>query len=330
MALTLARTLLFLLWCQVYLRKVILVRHLSVPIIAAFCALALAGTANVARAESAQKAKSTTAKQKATPDLSKDGGPNLLSHAAMVFDPATGRALYSKNAENPVPIASITKLMTAMVVLEARLSMDEAVVIDSADIDTIKGSRSRLPVGSAFRREDLLRLALMASDNRAAAALGRTYPGGTAVFVEAMNAKATRIGLHNARFVDATGLAPANVASPQDLALLVAEASTFPQIREYSTTPQLHVTLPNSKRSLGFTNTNALVRSSNWDIGLSKTGYINEAGKCLVMHATIGKNPVVIVLLDSWGKLTRVGDANRIKKWLESGKHLAALGAKAG
>ena len=292
--------------------------------------MALACTANVARAESVYKVKTAATKQKATPDLSKDGGPNLLSHAAMVFDPATGRALYSKNAESPVPIASITKLMTAMVVLEARLTMDEAVVIDSADIDTIKGSRSRLPVGSAFRREDLLRLALMASDNRAAAALGRTYPGGTSVFVEAMNAKAARIGLHNARFVDATGLAPANVASPQDLALLVAEASTFPQIREYSTTRELHVTLPNSKRSLGFNNTNALVRSSNWDIGLSKTGYINEAGKCLVMHATIGNNPVVIVLLDSWGKLTRMGDANRIKKWLESGKHLAALGSKAG
>ena len=292
--------------------------------------MALACTANVARAESVNKVKTAATKQKATPDLSKDGGPNLLSHAAMVFDPATGRALYSKNAESPVPIASITKLMTAMVVLEARLTMDEAVVIDSADIDTIKGSRSRLPVGSAFRREDLLRLALMASDNRAAAALGRTYPGGTSMFVEAMNAKATRIGLHNARFVDATGLAPANVASPQDLALLVAEASTFPQIREYSTTRELHVTLPNSKRSLGFNNTNALVRSSNWDIGLSKTGYINEAGKCLVMHATIGNNPVVIVLLDSWGKLTRMGDANRIKKWLESGKHWAALGSKAG
>ena len=229
-----------------------------------------------------------------------------------------------------MPIASITKLMTAMVVLESKPGMDDAVVIDSADIDTIKGSRSRLPVGSAFRREDLLRLALMASDNRAAAALARTFPGGTPAFVEAMNAKAKRIGLQNARFVDATGLSPTNVASPQDLALLVGEASTFPQIREYSTTRELHVTLPNGKRSLGFNNTNALVRSSSWEIGLSKTGYINEAGKCLVMHATIGNNPVVIVLLDSWGKLTRMGDANRIKKWLENGKHLAALGPKVG
>ena len=249
----------------------------------------------------------------------------------MVFDPLTGRALYAKNADAPMPIASITKLMTAMVVLEGKQSMDEPVAIDSADIDTIKGSRSRLPVGSAFRREDLLRIALMASDNRAAAALGRTYPGGTTAFVEAMNAKSKQIGLQNARFVDPTGLAPTNVASPQDLALLVAEASNFPQIREYSTTPELHVTLPNSKRPMGFNNTNGLVRaSSGWDIGLSKTGYINEAGKCLVMHATIANNPVVIVLLDSWGKLTRQGDANRIKKWLENSKQLAALGPKTG
>jgi D-alanyl-D-alanine endopeptidase (penicillin-binding protein 7) len=256
--------------------------------------------------------------------------PDLRSNAFYVLDESGSKVLAARNEGIAVPIASITKLMTAMVVLEGKQSMDEPVVIDIADIDTIKGSRSRLPVGTAFRREDLLRIALMASDNRAAAALGRTYPGGTPAFVEAMNAKSKMIGMHNATFVDPTGLAPANVASPQDLALLVAEASSFPQIREYSTTPELHVTLPNSKHPMGFNNTNALVRSSNWDIGLSKTGYINEAGKCLVMHATIGNNPVVIVLLDSWGKLTRMGDANRIKKWLESGKQFAALGPKTG
>ena len=300
------------------------------PIIAAFCASLVVCVAVEARAETIKKAKPAAQKSRATPDLTKDGVPNLLSHAAMVFDPLTGRALYAKNADVAMPIASITKLMTAMVVLEARQSMDEPVVIDNADIDIIKGSRSRLPVGTAFRREDLLRLSLMASDNRAAAALGRTYPGGTPAFVDAMNAKAAQIGLQNARFVDPTGLAPTNVASPQDLALLVAEASNFPRIREYSTTPELHVTLPNGKRPMGFNNTNALVRSQGWDIGLSKTGYINEAGKCLVMHATIGNNPVVIVLLDSWGKLTRMGDANRIKKWLENNKQLAALGPKNG
>ena len=307
------------------------VQRKSLPIIVAFCAALLASAPAHVRADTAKKAKPTAQKSRGTPDLTKEGVPNLLSHAAMVFDPLTGRALYAKNADAPMPIASITKLMTAMVVLEGKQSLDEPVVIDNADIDIIKGSHSRLPVGTAFRREDLLRIALMASDNRAAAALGRTYPGGTPAFVEAMNAKSKMIGMQNARFVDPTGLAPANVASPQDLALLVAEASSFPQIREFSTTPELHVTLPNSKHPMGFNNTNALVRSSSgWDIGLSKTGYINEAGKCLVMHATIGNNPVVIVLLDSWGKLTRLGDANRIKKWLESGKQFAALAPKTG
>lgn len=298
---------------------------------AAFVLLAFGVCSSAAIAADVKKAKAAPARAKGTPDLTKDGEPNLLSHAAMVFDPVSGKALYAKNAESAVPIASITKLMTAMVVLEAKQDLNEPVIIDSADIDTIKNSRSRLPVGTAFRREDLMRLALMASDNRAAAALGRSYPGGTPAFVEAMNAKAKLIGLNSTRFVDPTGLAPGNVASPQDLALMVSEASRFPQIREYSTTPELHVTLPNAKRSLGFNNTNALVKNSGWDIGLSKTGYISEAGKCLVMHATIGNNPVVIVLMDSWGKLTRLGDANRIKKWLENNsKQMAALTRKEG
>jgi len=254
-------------------------------------------------------------------DLTKDGRPNVISHAAMVFDQATGRPLFAKNAEMIVPIASITKLMTAMIVLEAKQNLDEPVVIDSADIDTLKNSRSRLPVGTAFRREDLMRLALMASDNRAASALGRTYPGGMSAAVEAMNAKAQSIGLQSTHFVDPTGLAPGNVASAQDLAMMVAEVSKHPQIREFSTAPELFVTLPNSKHAMGFNNTNALVKSQGWNIGVSKTGFINEAGKCLVMQAVIGNNPVIIVLMDSWGKLTRIGDANRVKKWIESGKY---------
>ena len=302
----------------------------SMPIIAAFVATMTCIASLPSAAEVARKGKATLVRAKGTPDLNKDGEPNLLSHAAMVFDPVSGKALYAKNADSAVPIASITKLMTAMVVLEGRQDLEEPIVIDSADIDTIKNSRSRLPVGTAFRREDLLRLALMASDNRAAAALGRAYPGGTTAFVEAMNAKAKLIGLNHTRFVDSTGLAPSNVASPQDLALMVAEASRFPQIREYSTTPELQVTLPNAKRAIGFNNTNALVKNAGWDIGLSKTGYINEAGKCLVMHATIANNPVVIVLLDSWGKLTRLGDATRIKKWLETNKQLALIAQKNG
>lgn len=253
-------------------------------------------------------------------DLTKDGMPNLMSHAVMVLDQATGRPLFTKNADTPVPIASITKLMTAMIVLEAKQNLDEPVVIDRADVDTLKNSRSRLPVGRAFRREDLMRLALMASENRAAAALGRTYPGGVSAVIKAMNVKAKAIGLHSATFVDTTGLASGNVASPQDLALLVAEASKYPQIREFSTAPTLYVTLPNAKHAIGFNNTNALVKNQGWNIGLSKTGFINEAGKCLVMQAVIANNPVIIVLMDSWGRLTRIGDATRIKKWIESGK----------
>ena len=304
------------------------------PIIANFSAALMLCLTTVAVAEAPQNARkakpaSARAKAPAVADLTKDGLPNLQSHAFMVFDPATGRTLFSKNAEQAVPIASITKLMTAMVVLDAKQNMDEPVIVDKDDIDTLKGSRSRIPVGAAFRREDLMRLALMASDNRAAAALGRTYPGGTVAFVEAMNAKAQLLGLHHAKFVDPTGLAPGNVASPQDLALMVSAASTFPEIREFSTAQQLHVTLPSGGRSLGFNNTNSLVRSQAWNIGVSKTGFINEAGKCLVMHATIANNPVVIVLLDSWGRLTRVGDANRIKKWLET-KKIAGFPAKQG
>jgi serine-type D-Ala-D-Ala endopeptidase (penicillin-binding protein 7) len=271
------------------------------------------------------KVRAVKVKASAVPDFAKDGSPNLMSHAVMVLDQATGRPLFAKNAEQAVPIASITKLMTAIIVLESRQNLDEPVVIDAADVDTIKNSRSRLPVGTAFRREDLMRLALMASDNRAAAALGRTFPGGSEAFVSAMNAKAKQIGLLAARFVDPTGLAPGNVASPQDLALLVAEAAKHPQIREFSTAPELYVTLPDSGKQIGFNNTNALVKNQDWNIGVSKTGYINEAGKCLVMQAVIQNSPVIIVLMDSWGRLTRVGDANRIKKWIESGKVVSTL-----
>jgi serine-type D-Ala-D-Ala endopeptidase (penicillin-binding protein 7) len=274
-----------------------------------------------------QKAKATKAprtprvqRAPAVADFTKDGSPNLLSHAVMVLDQNTGRPLFTKNADTAVPIASITKLMTSIIVLESKLNLEEPVTISEADIDVIKNSRSRLPIGTAFRREDLMRLALMASDNRAASALGRTYPGGTEAFVAAMNAKAKQMGLTNTRFADPTGLSPGNMASPQDLALIVAESAKHQQIREFSTAPELYVTLPNTGKQIGFNNTNSLVKSESWNIGVSKTGFINEAGKCLVMQAMIANNPVIIVLMDSWGRLTRVGDANRIKKWIESGK----------
>ena len=280
-------------------------------LVAALLIAALPGVSLAAGHKVTRAAKVTAA------DFTKDGDPNVLSSGVLVFDPATGQTLFSKNADQVSPIASITKLMTAMVVLDAKLSLEEPLEISTDDIDLLKNTKSRLPIGSHFRRDDLLRLALMASDNRAASALGRSYPGGLTAFVAAMNAKAKTLGLTQTHYVDSSGLSPANVSSPQDLAKLVAAAAKYPLITEYSTTGAVNVSLPDSKRKLNFVNTNALVRSSDWKIGLSKTGYINEAGKCLVMQAMIANQPVVIVLLDSWGRLTRVADANRIRKWLE-------------
>jgi serine-type D-Ala-D-Ala endopeptidase (penicillin-binding protein 7) len=234
----------------------------------------------------------------------------------LVLD-ASGNTLYSKNADHAAPIASITKLMTAMVVLDAKLSLEDVLQITSEDIDLIKNTKSRLPIGAHFRRDDLMRLALMASDNRAASALGRNYPGGILAFVDAMNAKAKQLGLTATHYVDSSGLAPGNVSSAHDLGKLVAAVSKYDLIREYTTTGAVSVTLPDAKKPLTFVNTNALVRSGDWQIGLQKTGFINESGKCLVMQAMIANQPIVIVLLDSWGRLTRIGDAMRIKKWLE-------------
>jgi D-alanyl-D-alanine endopeptidase (penicillin-binding protein 7) len=269
-------------------------------------------------AQAADKAsKPRVAKASNIVEFTKEGEPILGSSSVLVLDPATGQTLYSKNADHVAPIASITKLMTAMVVLDAKQNLDEPVQITSDDIDLVKHTNSRLPIGSHFRRDDLLRLALMASDNRAASALGRNFPGGLPAFVDAMNTKAKALGLTQTRYVDSSGLSPGNVSSPQDLGKLVTAASKYPIIKEYSTTRAVDVTLPDSKRSMKFVNTNGLIRASDWQIGLQKTGYIAEAGKCLVMQAMIANQPVVIVLLDSWGRLTRIGDANRIRKWLE-------------
>ncbi len=257
--------------------------------------------------------------------------PRIRSTAALVLDATTGQTLFAKNPDQVHPIASITKLMTAMVVLDAKLPLDEPIRISTEDLDTLKGTKSRLPVGAHFRRDDLIRIALVASDNRAAAALGRSYPGGLEAFVAAMNAKAKLLGLEATHFVDSSGLAPGNVSSPAELARLVAEASRYEIIREYSTTPALDVTLPESGRKVSYVNTNALVRGGgDWEIGLSKTGYISESGKCLVMQAIIANTPIVIVLLDSWGRLTRIGDANRIKRWLEKNPARLASALRAG
>jgi D-alanyl-D-alanine endopeptidase (penicillin-binding protein 7) len=243
--------------------------------------------------------------------------PDLKSSSAMVVRQDDGRPLFAKNMDAVVPIASITKLMTAMVVLDARLALAEWITISTADMDAIKGTRSRLKVGTRLTREDLLRLALMASENRAAAALTRAYPGGTRAFVTAMNHKAMDLGMYRSRFVDGTGLSSDNVSTARDLAALVKSAYEYPLIREYTTETAYAVKLANG-RTLQYRNSNGLVRNSDWQIGLSKTGYISEAGRCLVMQTVISATPVIIVLLDSWGRYTRIGDANRIKRWMEA------------
>ncbi|HWQ38716.1 MAG TPA: D-alanyl-D-alanine endopeptidase [Burkholderiales bacterium] len=245
----------------------------------------------------------------------------IKSGAALVIDQESGELLFGKNEDQVLPIASITKLMTAIVILDSGAPLGESVTIERADVDRYKGSRSKLAIGLELTRSDLLKLALMASENRAAAALSRTFPGGSEVFVDAMNRKARLLGMNDTRFVDATGLNPGNVSTAADLAKLVAAAHEYPLIREYTTADSARlqaVAGTRRPRVLHFVNSNRLVRSSKWQIGLSKTGYISEAGRCLVMQARIADKPLIIVLLDSWGKLTRIGDANRIKRWLET------------
>ena len=239
-----------------------------------------------------------------------------LSSAAGGLAQGNGEVIYQKNASTVVPIASITKLMTAMVVLDSQPNLSAPVTIGEEDIDTLKGSRSRLSVGTVLTREHALLLALMSSENRAAHTLARHYPGGLHTFVEAMNRKARSLGMMDTHFQDPTGLTSNNVSTANDLAKMVAAAHTYPLIREFSTTSGAMV--ETNGRLLEYHNTNALVKSTTWDIGLSKTGYIQEAGKCLVMQARVAERPVVIVLLDSAGKMTRIGDANRIKRWMES------------
>ena len=250
-------------------------------------------------------------------ELAAAGAPNLKSAAALVVDLNDGQTIYAKNTQSIAPIASITKLMTAMVVLDASLPLEDMIYIDSADLDFVKHTNSRLGVGTGLPRRDMLRLALMSSENRAAASLGRAYPGGAEAFIAAMNRKAFELGMWSTRFVDATGLSSENVSTAGDLVKMVKGAYQYPLIREFTTTPA-HEVETVAGRNLQFRNSNGLVKNPAWEIGLSKTGYISEAGRCLVMQARIASRPVVIVLLDSWGKLTRVGDANRIKKWMES------------
>ena len=245
----------------------------------------------------------------------------LRSGAALVLDQDTHEVLYSKNPEAVLPIASLSKLMTAMVVVEAHQPLDEVLTITRDDIDTEKNTRSRLAPGTQLTRGVMLHLALMASENRAANALGRNYPGGLPAFVEAMNAKAKELGMTDTHYVEPTGLSSQNHSTARDLAVLVNAAHQVPLLREYSTTPSMDVEL--GRRQVQFHTTDRLVASKAWDIGLQKTGFINEAGQCLVMQAQIAGRKLIMVLLDSAGKYSRIADAERIRKWLTS-NHQAA------
>ena len=240
---------------------------------------------------------------------------DLRSSSALVLDQKTGELIFQKHSEAVLPIASITKLTTAMVVLDAHLDLDEMVTIEAEDVDMLRHSKSRLPVGTCLSRGEALHLALMSSENRAAHALGRTYPQGLDVFISAMNAKARSLGLTETHFVDPSGLSSENVSSAKDLAKMVEAAYGYPQIRSFTTCDE--ATISGKRRPITFHNSNRLVRNAQWQIGLSKTGFIEEAGRCLVMQAWVAQRSVVIVLLDSVGKLTRFGDANRIKQWME-------------
>ncbi|WP_186054997.1 D-alanyl-D-alanine endopeptidase [Burkholderia gladioli] len=254
----------------------------------------------------------------------------LRSSVAYVVDQNNSEPLLDKNSRAVVPIASISKLMTAMVVLDSKASLDEQIAVTDEDRDYEKGTGSRLSVGSVLSREDMLHIALMASENRAAAALSRYYPGGRPAFIAAMNAKAKSLGMTDTHFENSTGLTSLNVSSARDLVKMIDAAYQYPLIRRFST--DRTYTVFTGKRSLVYNSTNALVRNPSWDIGLQKTGFINEAGECLVMQTTIHGRPIVMVLLDSFGKYSRVADASRVRNWLDAGggERLTAANTGAG
>jgi len=246
---------------------------------------------------------------------------DLKSSVALVIDQDTREVLLSKNDSAVLPIASLTKLMTGLVVSEAKLPMDEVITITQDDVDTEKGSSSRLKVGTTLTRGEAMHLALMSSENRAAHALGRTFPGGMSTFVTLMNTRAGLLGMNDTRYVEPTGLSSRNQSSAKDLATLVSKAYQDPVLRELSTSPGYQMAVGN--RTLQYNNTNRLIKNPEWEIGLQKTGYISEAGQCLVMQAKVAGRKLIMVFLDSAGKLSRIGDAERVRKWVESQPHTA-------
>ena len=278
--------------------------------------MGLAGTWVLCAATHAANAAVTAPAKHSHRSHAKSGQLDLKSSSALVVDQTNSSILLSRHADVAAPIASITKLMTALVIADAKLPLDETIQIDKTDRSDGKGSFSRLAVGTRLSRGELVHLALMSSENRAARALGRNYPGGMPAFVAAMNAKAQALGMTHSHFVDPAGLSCLNVASPEDLSKLVMAASQDPMIRDFSTDTGYSVRI--GRRLVAFRNTDSLVRNPAWNIVVQKTGYIAEAGKCLVLQAVIEGRTIVIVLLDSFGKYTRVADAKRIKKWLEA------------
>lgn len=271
------------------------------------------------------KASKSVERVKAVPQIPSEGQKSglhltrdeldLRSSVAYVVDQDTHEVLFSKNNDAVLPIASITKLMTGVIIQEANLDLSEPVTITADDVDTIKGSRSRLAVGVTLSRGELLHLALMASENRAAHALARSFPQGYDDFIQRMNEKARQLGMSDTRYVEPTGLSSANQSSAKDLALLVDYASNAPLLRELSTSPNYSVQV--GKRLMTFNTTNRLIKNPHWEIGLQKTGYISEAGQCLVMQAKVAGRKLIMVFLDSAGRLSRVADAERVKRWLE-------------
>jgi D-alanyl-D-alanine endopeptidase (penicillin-binding protein 7) len=258
------------------------------------------------------------------------GSLRLASSSVIVVDTSTGQTLFAKNVDQQRPIASITKLMTAMVVLDASPSMQEMIAVTNDDIDHLKHTTSRMPVGTHLSRHEMLRLALMSSENRAASALSRNYPGGQRAFINAMNDKAAQLGMPNTRFYDPTGLTPRNVSTAGELVKMLEAASKYDLIREFTTTPGREVALRPHSTPLHYKNSNVLVQKvdNHWDIKISKTGYIREAGRCLVMIANLANRQSVMVMLDSEGKLSPVGDANRLRKWIESGRGALQLASR--
>ena len=284
----------------------------SVVVIWVGCLITLASFVSPALAN----ANAPRALQSAVGDMARH--PALYSNAALVLEHHSGAILFQKNAGAIQPIASLTKLMTAIVVLDSGLALDATIRVENDDIDMERGSRSKMRIGEILARRDMLRLALMSSENRAASALARAHPGGRDAFVTAMNRRAGQIGMASTWFVDSSGLSSRNVSTARDMAKLVAAAANYELIRDYSTTAQVSLTRLDSGTQINYVNTNLLLRhDTGWEINVSKTGYLSEAGYCLALQAVINRRVVDIVLLDSYGRYSRVGDANRIKKWIE-------------